>query len=87
MTSDIRDQIETESPLCYDFKKDIKIKVGFIFLFIDETLKQVIKQYEQRINSLRLENENTEKKISILNDRIKKLITEKEESKIEALNI
>jgi len=58
----------------------------FLTLFIDETLRQIIVQYDERIQRLRLELENNEKKIHNTNERLKKQHIEREEIKSDAQN-
>ena len=58
----------------YDYLKDIKSK--------DETISQIINQYEDKMQRLSKENENNEKKILTSNEKTKKLIKEIEEIKI-----
>jgi hypothetical protein len=55
------------------YTKDMKTK--------DETITQIINQYEDKMRRLSDENEKNEKKISTLNEKIKKTLKEIEEIK------
>ena len=76
---DIKNLINLEDKIkTYDFKKDIEDK--------DETLRQIIVQYDERIQRLRQELENNEKKIHNTNILLKKQVNEREEIKSDAIN-
>jgi hypothetical protein len=63
---------QNENIKCYDYFQDLKSK--------DDTISQIILQYEDKMRRLKEENEINEKKIFSLNDKAKKLQKELEEN-------